>query len=88
MHALALPLLTTTARIIPPLARRCSRLTTTGAAGKRFCVKMPAHATGASATSSATSGRPLALMPAATPAARNDEISESVTEASGSSGSG
>jgi hypothetical protein len=51
----------------------------TGAAAKRFWVKTPAQATGASATSSATSGRPLGLIPAATPAARSPRTCESVT---------
>jgi hypothetical protein len=71
VQAFALPLFTTTARMRPPLFWRCSRLTPTGAAANRFWVKMPAALMGASATSSATSGRPLSLMPAATPEARS-----------------
>ena len=43
---------------------RCSRDRRTGAAGQRLRVKTPAAAVGSSATTSATSGAPEALMPA------------------------
>ena len=70
VQALAQPLLTTMARAAPPERTRCSRETTTGAAGARLVVKTAAACAGASETSSARSSPPLALMPALTPAAR------------------
>src|SRR5262249_19782088 len=71
VQALAQPLLTTTARATPPERDRCSRETTTGAALALLVVKTAAACAGASETSSARSARPLALMPALIPAARN-----------------
>ncbi len=70
VHALAQPLLTTTARARPPLRARCSRDTSTGAASALLVVNTPAAAAGASATTSARSRAPVFLMPHATPAAR------------------
>ncbi len=54
----------------PPLAATCSRETRTGAACTWLVVKTAATDAGRSATMSVTSSAPDALMPAATPAAR------------------
>ena len=70
VHAFAQPLLTMTARAMPPERARCSRDTTTGAASARLVVNTAAACAGPSQTSSARSSPPLALMPALTPAAR------------------
>jgi hypothetical protein len=67
--ALALPALMTTARMSPAGTRARSHCT--GAAAIRFVVKVPAAEHGLSATSTARSGVPDALIPARTPAARN-----------------
>ena len=68
--AFALPLETTIARARPALRSSDARLVRTGAPAAALRVKRPAACAGASATTRATSGRPLALMPARTPAAR------------------
>jgi hypothetical protein len=70
VHAFAHPLFTTIARATPPERARCSRESRTGAAAARFVVNTAAAAAGVSETSSARS-RPLALIPALTPAAVN-----------------
>src|SRR5262245_7891386 len=59
------------ARAAPPERCRCSRETTTGAATARLVVKTDAARAVVSDTTSARSSAWLALMPAATPAARN-----------------
>ena len=65
--AFALPVLTTMARTSWPLAK-CSRLTCTGAAQKRFCVNTPATAVPSSSRNTVRSLRPTLRMPAsATP---------------------
>ena len=69
VQALAQPLLTTTAAVVPSDRRRCSRVTVTGAATARLVVKMPADRAGGVDASSARSS-PDGLMPQATPAAR------------------
>src|SRR5580704_9055213 len=69
VQALAQPLLATIARARPPERARCSRETRTGAACALLVVKTAAAVAGTSDTTSARS-RPLALMPALTPAAR------------------
>ena len=69
VHALAQPLLTTIAWIPPPVAA-CSRETRIGAACARFVVNTAAATAGTSQAMTARSGRPLALIPHATPAAR------------------
>ena len=68
--ALALPELRTTAAACDPPAR-CRRLSWTGAAATRLVVNTPAAVTGrwSAVATSDRSGRPDALMPAATPAA-------------------
>ena len=71
VQALAQPLLTTMARIDPLARERCSRDRRIGAAAARLVVNTPAAEAGPSETTSARSGRPFALMPQATPAARN-----------------
>ncbi len=73
LAALALPLLRITALARPPVAARWARLTTTGAAASLFGVKTAAAGTGAPSVvaTSARSGSPEALTPAATPAATN-----------------
>src|SRR4029077_12195495 len=70
VQALAQPLLTTIARATPFERARCSRHTTTGAATARLVVKTAAACAGVSDTTPARSRALLALMPAATPAAR------------------
>src|SRR5262249_742073 len=70
VHAFAQPLLTMTPRTTPPDNCRCSRETMTGAACARLVVNTPAAVADVSETRIARS-RPLALMPALTPAARN-----------------
>src|SRR5262245_33475764 len=67
VHALALPACTSTADAAP--ARSRSRVTTTGAAGARLTVSIPAATPGRSSAIRATSG-PRALNPARTPANR------------------
>src|SRR5579872_5728927 len=67
--ALAHPALTTTPREVPERTR--SRVTRTGAAQALWVVNVPAAAAGVSETTSTRSLPPLALIPAATPAARN-----------------
>ncbi len=70
VHALAPPELRTTARNAPPTSTCWDQ--STGAALNRLVVKTPAADwSGPSFTTSATSGAPLLLSPAATPAARN-----------------
>jgi hypothetical protein len=59
-----LPALTSTALTFDPVAARCRRPTAIGAATSWFDVNMTAAPEGASHTASATSGLPLALMPA------------------------
>ena len=69
VHALAQPEFARIAWTHPPLTT--SRSSTTGAAATLLVVNTAAAAHGASATISATSFRPLYLISAATPAARN-----------------
>src|SRR3954453_756459 len=70
VQAFAPPELSTTA--LSRLPASTCRLHSTGAAGKRLVVKTAAAASsGPSLTTSATSGAPVDLSPAATPAARN-----------------
>src|SRR4051812_37706203 len=70
VQAFAPPELSTTA--LSRLPASTCRLQSTGAAGKRLVVKTAAAASsGPSLTTSATSGAPVDLSPAATPAARN-----------------
>src|SRR5215472_530014 len=70
VQALAPPEFSTTARTVPPA--RTSWLHRTGAALTRLAVKTPAAAAdGPSLITTATSGLPEVLIPAATPAARN-----------------
>ena len=61
---LALPALMATTRTLPPVARRCSLSTISGAAVTRLAVKAAAALAGASATMRAKSVRPLCLSPA------------------------
>ena len=63
---LALPAFTSTAPTRPPVASRCRRPTVTGAATTRFDVYIAAPTAPAVATATATSGFPLALIPART----------------------
>src|ERR1035441_7669650 len=63
---LALPEFTTTARTRPPVERNAARPTTTGAATTRFLVNSAAAVAPPAVSTSARSGRPLTLMPAAT----------------------
>ena len=56
VQALAQPLLTMTARAMPPARARCSRDTSTGAACALLGVKTAAAVAGVSDTSSARSG--------------------------------
>src|SRR5216684_1224459 len=63
---LALPEFTTTARTRPPVASNEARPTATGAATTRFLVNKAAAVAPPAASTSARSGRPLGLMPAAT----------------------
>ena len=73
VHALAPPELSTTARTRPP--RATCWVHSTGAALTRLAVNTPAAAyDGPSLTTTATSGCPDDLMPAATPAARNPAV--------------
>jgi hypothetical protein len=71
VQAFAHPLLTTIAEIRPADACMCSRETRTGAACARFVVNTAAAVDGESDTITARSSLPFALMPHATPAARN-----------------
>ena len=81
VHALAPPLLRTTASTRP--SATTVRDQVTGAASTRLLVKTAAAWwSGPSLTTSATSGRPEALRPAVTPAARNPR--GVVTDISGS----
>ena len=68
---LALPALTSTARTRPLFLRRCARPTSTGAATTRLRVNMAAALAPSGASASATSLRPLALMPALVADQRN-----------------
>ncbi len=61
---LALPEFTITARTRPRLAANDARPTSRGAATTRFLVNMAAAVVPGQASTSARSGRPLALMPA------------------------
>src|ERR1700681_2789373 len=63
---LALPEFTTTARTRPPVASKDERPTSTGAATTRLVVNNAAAVAPPAASTSARSGRPLTLMPAAT----------------------
>src|SRR5258708_5380744 len=63
---LALPEFTTTARTRPPVDSSDARPTSTGAATTRFFVNNAAAVAPSAASTSARSGRPLTLMPAAT----------------------
>jgi hypothetical protein len=70
--ALALPVLTTMARMPAPAAR-CSRQTCTGAAQKRFCVNTPATVLPSATRTTSTSLRlalriPASAQPSSTPA--------------------
>ena len=81
VHALAPPLLRTTAVASPSATTWRDQVT--GAASTRLLVKTAAACrSGPSLTTSATSGRPDALSPAVTPAARNPR--GEVTDISGS----
>ena len=60
----ALPELTITARTRPRLADKAARPTSSGAATTRFFVNIAAAAVPGQASTSARSGRPLALIPA------------------------
>jgi hypothetical protein len=68
---LALPLLTTTARILPALFLSAARDRWTGAAATRLRVKTAAAEQGRSATIIPRSGPPFDLIPAETPANSN-----------------
>src|SRR5450631_891849 len=63
---LAFPEFTTTARMRPPVESNDARPTSTGAATTRFCVNSAAAVAPPAASTSARSGRPLTLIPAAT----------------------
>src|SRR5271155_184139 len=63
---LAFPEFTITARTRPPVESNDARPTSTGAATTRFVVNNAAALAPAEASARARSGRPLALMPAAT----------------------
>jgi len=82
VHALALPLLTTTPRIRPRVRARIERDSTTGAATTWFLVNTAAALTGPSAAIRPTSRRWSSLIPAATPANRNPEHTRFVTRRS------
>ncbi len=71
VHAFAQPLFVTMTCAMPPLASRCARDTSTGAAFAWFVVNTAAAVAGRSAAISARSGWPESLMPHATPALRN-----------------
>ena len=63
---LALPEFTITARTCAPVARKCLRPISTGAAITRFFVNTAAAVVPGAASAKAKSNRPLALIPAAT----------------------
>ena len=74
--ALALPVLITMARTAPPWAR-CSRLTCTGAAQKRFCVNTPATAAPSSSRNTVRSLRLALRTPASATPIRTPSMASS-----------
>src|ERR1700674_1979756 len=85
---LALPAFTTTARMRPFEARRCSLEISTGAATTRFCVKTAAAEAGTSLERIARSSAPVFFKPHAVAAKRNPrgkEASESACFINGTS---
>ena len=85
---LALPAFTTTARMWPFDARRCSLERSTGAATTRFCVKTAAAEAGTSLERIARSSAPVFFKPQAVAAKRNPrgkEASESACFINGTS---